>query len=76
MSVNRTIYYTLQRAVEGKMFRDLEKISRNLDILHVNLIICSANFHFLSIVMPDNFTDLLTETGLLLKSISIVEIIR
>ena len=45
------------------MLRNLDKISTDLDILHVNLIICSANSHFLSIVMPKYFTDLLTETG-------------
>ena len=43
----------------------------DLDILHVNLVIFSAKFNFSSIVMPKYFTDLVTETGLLLKSISI-----
>ena len=56
------------------MFRNLDKIPTDLDILHVNLVICSAKFNFLSIVMTKYFTDLVTETGLLLKSISIVGI--
>ena len=54
------------------MFLSLDKIPTDLDILYVNVIICSAKFNFLSIVMPLYFTDLLTETGFLLKSISIV----
>ena len=54
------------------MFRNLAKIPTGLDILHVNLIIRYAKFNFSSIVMPKYFTDLLTETGFLLKSISIV----
>ena len=54
------------------MFRNLAKIPTGLDILHVNLIISSAKFNFSSIVMPKYFTDLLTETGFLLKSILIV----
>ena len=54
------------------MFRHLATIPTDLDILHVNLIIHSAKFNFSSIVMPKYFTDLLTETGFLLKSISIV----
>ena len=56
------------------MFRNLDKIPTDLDILHVNLVICSAKFNFSSIVMPKYFTDLVTETGLLLKSISKVRI--
>ena len=56
------------------MFRYLAKIPTDLDILHDNLIIRSAKFNFSSIVMPKYFSDLLTETGLLLKSISIVGI--
>ena len=52
------------------MFRNLDKIPTDLDILHVNLIVCSAEFNFSSIVMPKYFTDLVTETELLLKSIS------
>ena len=54
------------------MFLSLDKIPTDLDIFHVNVIICSAKFNFSSIVMPIYFTDLLTETGFLLKSISIV----
>ena len=53
------------------MFCNLAKIPTDLDILHVNLIILSAKFNFSSIVMPKYFTNLLTETGFLLKSISI-----
>ena len=54
------------------MFLSLDKIPTDLDILNVNVIICSAKFNFSSIVMPLYFTDLLTKTGFLLKSISIV----
>ena len=54
------------------MFLNLDKIPTDLDILHVVLIICSAKFKFSSIVMPIYFTDLLTETGFLLKNISII----
>ena len=54
------------------MLRNLAKIPTNLDILHVNVIVCSAKFNFSSIVMPKYFTDSLTETGFLLKSILIV----
>ena len=54
------------------MFLNLDNIPTDLDILHVNFIICSAKFSFSSIVMLIYFTDLLTETGFLLKSISIV----
>ena len=43
----------------------LDKIPADLDILRVNLIICSAKFKLLSIVMPKYFTDLVTETELL-----------
>ena len=56
------------------MFRNLAKIPTDLDILHDNLIIRFAKFKFSSIAMPKYFTDLLTETELLLKSISIVGI--
>ena len=56
------------------MLRNLSKIPTDLDILHVNLIIRSAKFNFSSIVMSKYFTDLLTEIGLLLKSISVVGI--
>ena len=56
------------------MFRNLAKIPTDLDILPDNLIIRSAKFSFSSIVMPKYFTYLLTETGLLLKSLSIVGI--
>ena len=51
------------------MFRNLDNLPTNLDILHINLVICSAQFNFISIVMPKYFADLLTENGLLLKSI-------
>ena len=54
------------------MFRNSAKIPTGLDGLHVNLIIRSVKFSFSSIVMLKCFTDLLTETGFLLKSISIV----
>ena len=54
------------------MFLSLDKIPTDLGILQVNVIICSAKFNFSSIVMPIYFTDLLTKTGFLLKSISIV----
>ena len=53
------------------MIRNLDKIPTDLDILHVNLVIRSAKFNFSSIVKPRYFADLLPETGLLLKSISI-----
>ena len=52
------------------MFCNLDKILTDLDILHANLVICSAKFNFSLIVTPKYFTDLVTETGLLLKSIS------
>ena len=67
MRVNHTIIQ-LRRAVKGKMLSNLDKIPIDLDILRVNLITCAAKFSFSSIVMPKYFTDLLTETGLLLKS--------
>ena len=54
------------------MFRNLDNIATDLDILLVNLVMCSAKFNFSSIVMRKHFTALLTETGLLLISISIV----
>ena len=56
------------------MFRNFDNIPTDLDIFHVNLVICSAKFTFSSIVMPKYFTDLVTETGLLLRSVSIVGI--
>ena len=56
------------------MFHNLAKIPTDLNILHVNLIIRSAKLNFSSIVMLKYFTDLLTEIGLLLKSISVVGI--
>ena len=56
------------------MFRNLDNIFTDLNILHVNLAICSAKHIFSSIAMPKYFTYLLTETGLLLKSILIVKI--
>ena len=54
------------------MFHNLDKIPADLDILHVNLTIFSAKFNFSLIVLPKYFADLLTETGLLLRTISIV----
>ena len=48
------------------MFRNLDKIPLDLDIIHVNLIIRSTKFNFSSIVMPNYFTDLLTESGLII----------
>ena len=51
---------------------DVPKFRQNtyldLNILHVTLIIYCAKFNFSSIVMPQYFTGLLAETGLLLKS--------
>ena len=51
---------------------DVPKFRQNtfldLNILHVTLIICSAKFNISSIVLPQYFTGLLAETGLLLKS--------
>ena len=66
------LYNKLRRVAKGKMFCNLDKISTDLDILHAGLIICSAKFSLSSIEMPKYFTDLLTETGLLLKSNLIV----
>ena len=64
-------YGTLQFMNSCKTL-DVPKFSQNtyldLYILHVTLIICFANFNFSSIVMPQYFTGLLVETGLLLKS--------
>ena len=56
------------------MFRNLDKIPTDLDVLHVSLVIRSEKFNFSATVMPKYFTDLATETGLLLKSILIVRI--
>ena len=56
------------------MFRNLYKIPTDVDILHVNLVICFAKFNFSSTVTPKYFTDLVTETGLLLRNISIIGI--
>ena len=56
------------------MFRNFVKIPSDLDILRLNLIICSAMFNFSTIVMPKFIANLLTETGLWLKSTSIAGI--
>ena len=54
------------------MLLNLDKMPTSIDILLVNLMICSARFSFSSSVMPKYFTDLLMETGSFLNSISIV----
>ena len=75
MKLNHTIgYCILRRALKAKKFPNFDKILTDLDISHVNVVICSAKFNFSSIIMTKYFTDLWPETGILLKIILMIGI--